>query len=51
MKSKADILATDPMQMRVRAKNDLLEMIGILGLSSDCDVVARTRVSVLSKYL
>ena len=32
----------------MRAKNDLLRMIGILQLSSDTDLVSRTRVGVLS---
>lgn len=36
----------DPLYMR--AKNDLLRMIGILQLSSEIDVVSRTRVGVLS---
>ncbi|KAG6991398.1 hypothetical protein G7Y79_00052g087380 [Physcia stellaris] len=36
----------DPLYMR--AKNDLLRMIGILQLSSETDVVSRTRVGVLS---
>ena len=36
----------DPLYMR--AKNDLLRMIGILQLSSDADLVSRTRVGVLS---
>ena len=49
VKSKADMLAVDP--RRMRAKDDLIRMIGILGLRGDSDVVARTRASVLSKYL
>ena len=36
----------DPLYMR--AKNDLLRMIGILQRSSEIDVVSRTRVNVLS---
>ena len=36
----------DPLYMR--AKNDLLRMIGILQLSSETDLVSRTRVGVLS---
>ena len=38
--------SVDPLYMR--AKNDLLRMIGILKRSSDTDIVSRTRVSVLS---
>ncbi|KAL9594636.1 MAG: hypothetical protein Q9219_006920 [cf. Caloplaca sp. 3 TL-2023] len=39
----------DPMYLG--AKTDILKMVGILQLSSDHDVVARTRVRVLSTYL
>ncbi|CAF9912034.1 hypothetical protein IMSHALPRED_010683 [Imshaugia aleurites] len=49
VKNQSDNLAMDP--LRMRAKNDVLRMIGILQLSSGIDMVARTRVSVLSKYL
>ena len=35
----------------MRAKDDVLRMIGILQLNSKDDNVARTRVSVLSQYL
>ena len=49
VKSQSDNLALSP--IRMRAKNDVLRMIGILQLSSDIDVVAKTRVSVLSKYV
>ncbi|KAL9072449.1 MAG: hypothetical protein Q9161_003619 [Pseudevernia consocians] len=49
VKNQSDKLAMNP--IRMRAKNDVLRMIGILQLSSGIDMVARTRVSVLSKYL
>ena len=49
VKSQSDDLAMNP--IRMRAKNDVLRMIGILQLSSDVDVVAKTRVSVLSQYV
>ncbi|KAL9130532.1 MAG: hypothetical protein Q9217_001300 [Psora testacea] len=49
VKNKGAMLATDT--KRMRAKDDLIRMIGILGVMSEHDVVARTRVSVLSKYL
>lgn len=49
VKNQGDKLAMDP--IRMRAKNDVLRMIGILQLSSGTDMVARTRVSVLSKFL
>ena len=49
VKSRAEMLATDP--KRMRAKDDVIRMIGILGLTSEHDIVARTRVTVLSKYL
>lgn len=49
VKSQTDNLAMNPIWMR--AKNDVLRMIGILQLSSGIDVVAKTRVSVLSKYV
>ena len=39
----------DPMYMR--AKTDVVRMIGILQLKSDTDIVAKTRVSVLSRYV
>lgn len=39
----------DPMYLG--AKTDILKMVGILQLSSDHDIVARTRVGVLSQYL
>lgn len=35
----------------MRAKDDVLKMIGILQLNSKDDIVARTRVGVLSEYL
>ncbi|KAL9045285.1 MAG: hypothetical protein Q9214_001649 [Letrouitia sp. 1 TL-2023] len=41
--------AMDPLYLN--AKTDVVKMVGILQLSSDHDIVARTRVSVLSKYL
>lgn len=44
-----DFSSMDPMYMR--AKNDLLRMIGILQLTSEVDIVSRTRVGVLSNYL
>lgn len=49
VKSQSEKLAMNP--IRMRAKNDVLKMIGILQLSSSTDVVAKTRVSVLSKYV
>ena len=49
VKNQSDQLAMNP--TRMRAKNDVLRMIGILQLNSGIDIVARTRVSVLSKYL
>ena len=49
IKNRSDNLAMSP--IRMRAKNDVLRMIGILQLSSNIDVVAKTRVSVLSKYV
>ena len=49
IKNQSDRLAMDP--IRMRAKNDVLKMIGILQLSSGHNVVARTRVNVLSEYL
>ena len=49
VKTQSDKLAMNP--IRMRAKNDVLRMIGILQLSSSTDVVAKTRVSVLSKYV
>ncbi|KAL8832965.1 MAG: hypothetical protein Q9170_004625 [Blastenia crenularia] len=38
-------------QMYLSAKTDILKMVGILQLSSEHDLVARTRVGVLSSYL
>ena len=49
IKNRGDLPSLDP--KRVRAKQDLISMIGILGLTSEYNVVARTRASVLSKYL
>ena len=49
VKNQGDKLVMNP--IRMRAKNDVLSMIGILQLSSGIDTVARTRVSVLSKFL
>ena len=37
--------------VRVRAKDDVFRMIGILQLTSDHDYVAKTRVNVLNNYL
>ena len=48
-KKPEDFSSIDPLYMR--AKNDLLRMIGILQLSSEIDIVSKTRVSVLSNYL
>ncbi|KAL8762208.1 MAG: hypothetical protein Q9184_001766 [Pyrenodesmia sp. 2 TL-2023] len=39
----------DPMYLG--AKTDILKMVGILQLNSELDIVARTRVAVLSNYL
>lgn len=47
--SQSDSHAMNP--IRMRAKNDVLRMIGILQLSSGTDIVAKTRVAVLSEYL
>lgn len=47
--NQSDRLAMDP--VRLRAKNDVLRMLGILQLSSNHDVTSRTRVSILSQYL
>lgn len=47
MKSRAEGLAIEPIYMQ--AKTDLIRMSGILQLSSDHNIVGRTRVSVLSK--
>lgn len=33
------------------ARTDILKMVGILQASSEHDIVARTRVEVLSNYL
>lgn len=49
VKNQDDKLAMNP--IRMRAKNDVLRMIGILQLSSGIDMVAKTRVAVLSEYL
>ena len=49
VKTQGDRLELDP--VRMRAKNDVLRMIGILQLSSDHDVMSRTRVSILNQYL
>ncbi|KAG8528543.1 uncharacterized protein KY384_007461 [Bacidia gigantensis] len=49
VKSRPDMIAFDIKKMG--AKDDLLRMIGILGVMSEQNVVARTRVSVLSKYI
>ncbi|KAL9100587.1 MAG: hypothetical protein Q9163_004046 [Psora crenata] len=49
VRNRGDMLATD--SKRMRAKDDLIRMIGILGVMSDYDVVARTRGSILSRYL
>ncbi|MCJ1278340.1 hypothetical protein MMC21_006155 [Puttea exsequens] len=49
LKNESDRLGMDP--IRMKGKNDILRMIGILQLSSDHDAQARTRVSVLSQYL
>jgi len=35
----------------MRAKNDLLRMIGILQLSSEIEIVSKTRVGMLNNYL
>jgi len=37
--------------VRMRAKNDVLRMISILQISSDHDIVSKTRISILNKYL
>lgn len=37
--------------MRVRAKDDVFKMVGILQLNSEHNLVAKTRVSVLNNYL
>ena len=50
-KAGGDMLMSPTEPKRMRAKDDLIRMIGILGVMSDYDLVARTRVSVLSKYL
>ena len=49
LKNKTSTLAMDP--VRVRAKDDVFRMIGILQSSSEHDVVAKTRVTVLNKYM
>ena len=49
VKNRGNEMGMVPKMMRV--KDDVLRMIGILGVMSDHDVVARTRVSVLSKYI
>lgn len=49
VKNQGDNLGMNP--IRMRAKNDVLRMIGILQPSSGIDLVAKTRISVLSKYL
>lgn len=49
VKNRGEEMGMVPKMMR--AKDDVLRMIGILGVMSDHDVVARTRVSVLSKYI
>ena len=49
VKHQSENLAMNP--IRMRAKNDVLRMIGILQLSSGLDMVARTRVAVLSEYV
>ena len=49
VKNKVDLSAMDP--KRVRAKDDIIRMIGILGMTSEHDAVARTRGALLSKYL
>ena len=49
VKNKANLSTMDP--KRMRAKDDVLRMIGILSMNSEQDVVARTRASVLGKYL
>lgn len=42
-------MVMDP--VRMRAKNDVLKMISILQLSSDHDLMSKTRVSILNEYL
>lgn len=49
VKNRADAFSVDP--IRMRAKDDLIRMIGTLSMKSEHDIVARTRASVLSKYL
>ena len=49
LKNYADELAMEP--IRVRAKDDVFRMIGILQLTSGHNIVSRTRVSVLNNYL
>lgn len=49
VKNRAEGLVVDP--MCIRAKTDVVRMIGILQLKSDTDIVAKTRVSVLSSYV
>lgn len=48
-KSQTQNFSNDPMY--VLAKTDVLQMIGILQLSTDLDGVAVTRVAELSKYI
>ena len=49
LKNKDDMLSTD--LKRLRGKDDVIRMVGILGVMSENDPVARTRASVLAKYL
>lgn len=49
LRNQSHLLPLDP--TRMRAKDDVLRMIGILQLNSKDDNVARTRVTVLSQYL
>lgn len=46
---REELLPMDPLYMR--ARNDLLRMIGILQLSSETDIISRTRVEALNRYL
>ncbi|KAI4135732.1 MAG: hypothetical protein LQ347_000412 [Umbilicaria vellea] len=49
VKKRPEGSVMDP--MRIRAKTDVVRMIGILQLKSGTDIVAKTRVSVLSSYV
>ena len=49
LRNQAHLLPLDP--TRMRAKDDVLRMIGILKINSKNDRVAETRVNVLSDYL